>query len=183
MHQIFFHTLVCWWKTVLANYYLIIYPHVSIIHGMQFCGISDNSMARISFMTANHSNTESHTSMDKFLWYFHDKHWWQSDEKLALKHHSGLKKSSAIYFYKHMRNPSIPSCCTTGEKKHNVQNSCSVSLIPAFEKKNPAGHWAEIWGLDLRARIALMEMPWFWRPFLPPLLILCNVLSGAQEPL
>lgn len=34
-----------------------------------------------------------------------------------------------------MQNPSIPSCSTTGGKKHNVQESCSVSLIPAFVKK------------------------------------------------
>lgn len=137
MHQIFFHTPVCWWKAVLANYYLIIYPYVSIIHGMQFCDISDNSMARITLLTANNSNTESHTSRDEFLQYFHYKHWWQNDEKLALKHHSSLKKTSAIYFYKHMQNPSIPSCSITGGKKYNVQKSHSISLIPAFEK-NPS---------------------------------------------
>lgn len=157
--------------------------NVPIIYIRKYCGVSGNSMARISFLTTNKSNVESHTSMDEFLWYFHYKHLWQRSEKLALKHHSSLKTSSAIYFHKHMRNPSISSCCTVRKKKYNVQKSFSVSLISVFGKKP-----SRVLGFDmgsgyLRASIALMELAWFWRLFLQPWLILCNALSGAQESL
>lgn len=80
--------------------------NVSTIYIGNYCGIRDNSMTKISFLNTYSSDAESHTLIHEFLWYFHCKHLQQS-EKLALKHHSSLKTSRAIYFYKHMRKPSF----------------------------------------------------------------------------
>lgn len=46
---------------------LCVTHHVSVIYIGKYCGIRDNSMTMISFLTTYSSSAESHTSIQEFL--------------------------------------------------------------------------------------------------------------------